>query len=77
MWSLTQHKLPLELKVLYIFVKHVIANKVATYRLGSGGSLFNEIAEINSRPLVKKGLHQGGLPVNILQLSAFLQEGLT
>ena len=35
------------------------------------------MAEINSRFLVKKGLHQGGLPVNILELSAILQEGLT
>ena len=33
---------------------------------------------MNSRPLMKKkGLHQGGLPVNILELSALLQEGLT
>ena len=39
-------------------------------------SFFNEIAEINFRPLVKKGLHQWGLPVNVLKLSAFLQEGL-
>ena len=31
----TQYKSPLELKVLYIFVKHVIVNKVATYRLGT------------------------------------------
>ena len=31
----TQYKSPLELKVLYIFVKHVIVNKVAAYRLGS------------------------------------------
>ena len=38
--------------------------------------LFNEIAEINSRPLAGKGLHQGGLPVNILELSALPQEGL-
>ena len=28
-----QYKSLLELKVLYIFVKHVIVNKVATYRL--------------------------------------------
>ena len=42
-----------------------------------GGVLFNEIAEIDSRPLVKKGLHQGDLPVNISELSALLQEGLT
>ena len=41
------------------------------------GVLFNEIAKINSGPLVKKGLHQGGLPVNIIELSALLQEGLT
>ena len=32
---------------------------------------------IDSRPLGKKGLYQGGLPVNILELSALLQEGLT
>ena len=38
--------------------------------------LFNEIADINSKSLVKKVLHQGGLPVNILELSALLQEGL-
>ena len=43
-----------------------------------GGVLFNEIAEINSRPLVKKDLlHQVGLPVNISELSALLQEDLT
>ena len=41
------------------------------------GVLFNKIAEINSRFLVKKGLRQGGLPVNISELSALLQEGLT
>ena len=40
-------------------------------------SLFNEIAEINPRSLVKKALHQGGLAVNILALSGLLQEGLT
>ena len=39
--------------------------------------LFNEMTETNSRFLVKKGLHQGGLPVNMLELSAILQEGLT
>ena len=55
----------------------LLLNKVATYRLETGGVLFNEITEINSRPLVKKGLHQGGLPRNILELSAFLQDGLT
>ena len=55
----------------------LLLNKVATYRLGTSGVLFNEIAEVKSRPLVKKGLHQGGLPVNILELSALLQEGLT
>ena len=55
----------------------LLLNKVATYRLGTGGVLFNEIAEINSRPLVEKGLRQGGLPVNILELSAPPQEGLT
>ena len=42
-----------------------------------GGVLFNEIAKINSRLLVKKGLHQGGLPVIISELLALLQEGLT
>ena len=52
-------------------------NKVAACRLETGGVLFSEMADINSRPLVKKGLHQGGLPVNILKLSALLQEGLT
>ena len=52
-------------------------NKVATYRLGTDGVLFNEIVETNSRPLVKKGLHQGGVSVNILELSALLQEDLT
>ena len=31
----TLYKSPLELKVLYIFVKHVIVNKVATYRLAN------------------------------------------
>ena len=42
-------------------------------------SLFNEIARINSRiaSLVKKSLHQRHLPVNILELSALLQVGLT
>ena len=40
--------------------------------------LFNEIAGVNSRPapLAKKVLHQGGLPVNVLELSALLQERL-
>ena len=40
---------------------------------------FNEIAGINSglASLVKKSLHQRHLPVNILELSALLQEGLT
>ena len=44
-----------------------------------GGILLNEIAGINSRPaiLAKKGLYQGGLAVNILELSPFLPEGLT
>ena len=37
------------------------------------GVLFKEIAEINSTALVS----QGGLPVNILELSALLQEDLT
>ena len=42
-------------------------------------SLFNEIAGINFRlaSLVKKSFHQRHLPVNILELSALLQEGLT
>ena len=42
------------------------------------GVLFNEIAGTNSRPGTssKKSLHQGGLPVNMLELSALLQEGL-
>ena len=41
-------------------------------------SFFNEIAGINSRlaSLVKKSLDQRHLPVNILELSALLQEGL-
>ena len=52
-------------------------NKVATYRLRTGGVLFNEIAGIDSGPLVEKGLHQGGLPLNILELSALPLEGLT
>ena len=52
-------------------------SKVATSRLGTVGLLFNEFAEINSRPLAEKGLHQGGFPVNILELSVVLQEGLT
>ena len=102
----TEYISPLELKFLYIFVKHVFVNKVATYRLEGPatllenvfenvliiqksccaesmhetlcvGVLFNKIAETNSRFLVKKGLHQGGLPVNISELSALLQEGLT
>ena len=50
---------------------------MAVYKLGTGGVLFKEIAKINSRPLVEKGLHQEGLPVNILELSALPQEGLT
>ena len=42
------------------------------------GVLFNKIAGMNSRPAasVKKSLRQGGLPVNILELSELLQEGL-
>ena len=42
-------------------------------------SVFNEIAGINSRlaSLMKKSLHQKHLPLNILELSAFLQEGVT
>ena len=41
-------------------------------------SFFNEIAGMNSRPAtsVKKSLHQGCLPVNILELSELLQKGL-
>ena len=41
--------------------------------------LFNEIAGINSRlaSLVKKSPYQRHVPVNILELSALLQEGLT
>ena len=41
------------------------------------GVLFNEVADINLRPLVKTALYQGGLPVNLLELSALLHEGLT
>ena len=99
--------------VLYIFVKHVVSIKFATYRLEACNFvrkcfatisrrkfydnlrrvtmknsyektsalefLFNEIAGINSRlvSLVKKSPHQRHLPVNILGLSALLQEGLT
>ena len=42
-------------------------------------SVFNEIAGINSRlaSLKKKNLHQRHLPLNILELSALLQEGVT
>ena len=38
-----------------------------------------KFARINSRlaTLKKKVLHQGGLPVNILELSPLLHEGLT
>ena len=93
--------------------RHVISNKVASYRLeacdfvrkcfakisrrkfsdnlkrvtvknpyGKASVLeflFNEIAGINARLafLVKKSLHQRHLPVNILEFSALLQEGLT
>ena len=44
-----------------------------------GGVFLNEIAWIDSKPvtLAKKGLHQRGLPVNILELPLLLQEGLT
>ena len=95
------------------FVKHVVSNKVATYRLEACDfvrkyfakisrrkfpdnlkrvtmknpyaktsvleSVFNEIAWINSRLtcLMKKSLHQRHLPLNILELSALLQEGVT
>ena len=58
-------------------LKTLLLNKVATYRLRTGGVLFNEIAEIDSGPLVEKGLHQGGLPMNILELSALPLEDLT
>ena len=49
------------------------------YEIPCGGGLFNEIAGISSRTatLAKKGLHQGGLAVNILEFSLLLQEGLT
>ena len=42
-------------------------------------SVFNEIVGINSRlaSLMKKSLHQRHLPLNILELSALLQEGVT
>ena len=42
-------------------------------------SVFNEIAGINSRlaSLMKKSLHQKHLLLNILELSALLQEGVT
>ena len=42
-------------------------------------SVFNEIAEINSRlaSLMIKGLNQKHLLLNILELSALLQEGVT
>ena len=42
-------------------------------------TVFNEIAGISSRlaSLVKKSLHQRHLSLNILELSALLQEGLT
>ena len=42
-------------------------------------SLLNKITAINSKlaSLVKKSPHQRHLPVNILELSALLQEGLT
>ena len=53
--------------------------KRATVQDPCDGVLFNEIAGINSRPgtSAKKSLHQGCLPVNILELSALLQEGRT
>ena len=54
----------------------LLLNKVVAYRLGTGELLFNEIAKINSRLLVEKGLHQGGLPVNILELSAVPRKAL-
>ena len=42
-------------------------------------SVFNEIAGINPglASLMKKNLHQRHLPLNILELSALLQEGVT
>ena len=42
------------------------------------GVLFNETAAMDSRPAtsVKKYLHQGCFPVNILELSELLQKGL-
>ena len=48
------------------------------WEIPCAGVLFNEIAGVNSRPatLAKKVLNQGGLPVNILELSALLQERL-
>ena len=39
--------------------------------------IFNEIAGINSSIFSEKSLHQRHLPVNVLELSAPLQEGLT
>ena len=47
-------------------------------RKSSVMDVFNEIAGMNSRPAtsVKKILQQGCLPVNILELSELLQEGL-
>ena len=43
------------------------------------GVLFNEIARINFRlaTLAKKGLHQGGLALNVLELSPPLHERVT
>ena len=78
----------------FIFVKHVIVNKVATYRVGTCHFVrnyfwkcFDDLKKLESFLMKlqrytldykwKKGLHQGGLPVNILKLSALLQEGLT
>ena len=104
----------MELKANSIhFVKYIISNKVATYRLEACDfvrkcfakisrrkfpdnlkrvtmknpcaktsvleSVFNEIAGINSRlaSLMKKSLDQKHLLLNILELSALLQEGVT
>ena len=42
-------------------------------------SVFNEIAGINSKlaSFMKKSLHKRHLPLNMLELSALLQEGVT
>lgn len=40
-------------------------------------SFYNQIAGINSKPatFLKRSLHQGGFPVNILEFSALLKKG--